>query len=419
MRDREIIFENFFSLLGVQFLNYILQLAILPYLVRVLGIEGFGLYSFVFAVAQYFLVFVDYGFNLSATKSVSIARSNKEKLSEIFSNVLIIKVMLFLVSIIVLFFLITTVPKFSADPKAYIVSFIGVLGNLIFPIWYYQGLEKTKYIALFNIIGKTITTSLIFIFIKNPSDVILAIFIQSMSVVITAFIALIFIYIKWPLNLVFPSKQSLINTFRDGWDIFITIFSSNLLGNSYILILGILTDNKTVGYFSIADKIVRVFHSLVSPLSNAIFPHVSKLFYESREEALRLLRKVLYWGGIGFSGCFVILIIFANYFIRIFTGTNSNHIRNLISIIAVLPLSIFVDNIYGTQILINIGRTNEFMKAIIIPGLISIVASLIFVPIFKDYASITIYLISQLSILTLMVYFVRRNKIYLIKEGFV
>jgi PST family polysaccharide transporter len=417
MHYRRTIIENLASLLGVQLTNYVLQLATLPYLIRVLGISGFGLYTFIFNVVQYFVIVTDYGFNLTATRQISINRNDKRKISEIYSTVMAIKLILFICSVFLMMGIVLIIPKFRNDWIAYLISLLGVFGNLIFPIWYYQGIEKTKYIAIFNSIARILVTFGIFIFVKKESDINIAVLIQSSGVVLAGIMALIIMLKLWPVSFVIPSRELIIITWKDGWNVFITLLSSTFIYNTNIFILGLLTNNQTVGYYAIAEKIVRVFHSLVSPVSTAIFPYVSKLFSESKETAIRFLHKIMFLGSLTFAFFSLILIIFSGILVKIFTGYQSSHIQILIIILSPLPLSIFMDNLYGQQILLNIGCSKEFMKSILFPGLLSFIMSFIFVPFYKEYATTIIYLLSEIAILYSMIFYSRKAKIYLVREG--
>lgn len=406
-----------FSLAFVQGVNYILPLVTIPYLVRVLGIDGFGLYSFVYSLTQYFVYFTDYGFNLSASRKVSINRDRPQILAGIFSSVMIVKMVLFVLSSLVMILLVLSVGRFRADAVLFYVSLLSVAGNMLFPIWYYIGIEKTKYIALFNLISKLLSTAAIFVFIKAPGHLMWAVLIQSMGVIAAGLMSLMMIYCRWPVGVMVPPLKSVIKELRDGWNVFITLMSSTLVNNTNIFILGVLTNNTTVGYYSVADKIVRAFINLVSPVSVAIYPQVSRLINNRRDQGVKYLKKVLAWGTLAFGVLVGILAWGSGQFVRIVSGGYSDHIRGLILIMAVLPLTIFWDNIYGTQVLINIGRTAQFMKAVLIPGLVSLLLSFVLVPIYKETATAAIFTASELMILILMVYFSRKNGIFLVKQG--
>jgi PST family polysaccharide transporter len=83
--------KNIAALYALQFASYVIPLLLLPWLTRTLGPAGFGRLSFSIAVMSYFLLLSDYGFNLSATRSVAVHRNEPEERSRIFWNTLAAK----------------------------------------------------------------------------------------------------------------------------------------------------------------------------------------------------------------------------------------------------------------------------------------------------------------------------------------
>ncbi|MTC13076.1 oligosaccharide flippase family protein, partial [Providencia stuartii] len=63
-----VILKNILSMFSIQGINYFIPLIMVPYLVRTLGLDGFGKYSIVIAIIQYLVIITDYGFNLSASR---------------------------------------------------------------------------------------------------------------------------------------------------------------------------------------------------------------------------------------------------------------------------------------------------------------------------------------------------------------
>ena len=102
--DKKRLMSNFFSLSVLQGANYILPLITLPYLVRVLGIDNFGILAMATAVIMYLGILVDYGFNTTGTRAISINRNDIKKVEEIYNTIMFIKVFLLLVAFLVLSF---------------------------------------------------------------------------------------------------------------------------------------------------------------------------------------------------------------------------------------------------------------------------------------------------------------------------
>jgi PST family polysaccharide transporter len=168
--NKKILIENFLSLSTLQFFNYLLPLITLPYLVRILGAEKYGIIVYAQSVVSLFNIITDFGFNLTGVKAVSENQNNKPKLEFIFTNVYTIKFILLGICSLILLLLILLVPKFKADCLVFVFSFGITIGYTLFPSWFFHGMEKMKYITIFNIASKFIFTILIFIIVKNPED---------------------------------------------------------------------------------------------------------------------------------------------------------------------------------------------------------------------------------------------------------
>ena len=306
--DKKRLLENFFSLSILQVANYILPLITLPYLVRVLGPEKFGLIAFAQAFIQYLVILTDYGFNLSATREISIYRDNKEKISEIFSSVMITKFGLMIISLLILSVLVFTIPKFKNDWLVYFFTFGMVLGNVLFPIWFFQGMERMKYITILNIVAKGIFTICIFIFIRKMADYPYVPLINSMGFLVAGGLSLRIVSKDFGIKFILPSFEAIKHQLKEGWHVFISTVAISLYTVSNAFILGLFTNNTIVGYYSAAEKIVRAVQGLLTPVSQTVYPYISKLASESKERALSFIRKLVVFVG---SGSFIIsLLIF-------------------------------------------------------------------------------------------------------------
>ena len=131
--------ENFLSLSLLQAANYILPLITLPYLIRVLGAEKYGLVIFAQAFTHYFIILTDYGFDLSATRDISIHRDDKAKVADIFNSVLLIKFSIMSAGFICFLILVFSFQRFSEEWPVFLLSYGVVLGNFLFPLWFFQG----------------------------------------------------------------------------------------------------------------------------------------------------------------------------------------------------------------------------------------------------------------------------------------
>ncbi|MHA1381597.1 MAG: oligosaccharide flippase family protein, partial [Candidatus Helarchaeota archaeon] len=230
--EKKVLAENFASLSLLQVANYILPLVTLPYLVRVLGPAKYGLIAFAQVFIQYFIILIGYGFELSATREISINREDKDKVSEIFSSVIAVKITLMVISFLVLSSLIFTIPKFKNDWLIYFFTFGMVVGQTLFPVWFFQGMERMKYITFLNITAKLIFTVSIFIFIRKMQHYIYVPLINSFGFLIAGVLGLWIVHKDFKVKFILPNFKSIKHQLKEGWHIFISKVSISLYTTS-------------------------------------------------------------------------------------------------------------------------------------------------------------------------------------------
>ena len=268
--------ENFVSLSLLQGINYVLPLITFPYLFRTLGVDNYGLISLSSAIVSYFNILVSFGFELSATKQVALHRENKAKLSEIYSSVLVIKSVLLLISLGVLFVLSLHVRMIEENSLLYVITFGSILGNVLFPTWFFQGVEKMRYITMISACTKTFFSAFIFIFIVGEDDYYIAPLLVTISSITNGLIAVFFVAYKFKIEIYIPSLKVLLTQFNSSILYFTSRIANN--GSRYIAttIIGIYFGNTLVGYYSLVEKLFFAFTSIGGIASQVLYPYVSR-----------------------------------------------------------------------------------------------------------------------------------------------
>lgn len=409
--NNKVLVKNFTSLSLLQLANYIFPVITLPYLVRVLGPEKYGLINFAAAFSAYFVIITDYGFNLSATQEISVNRNDKEKVSEIFSSVLTIKIILFFLSSGIFFLIVNMFELFSNDAGLYSIMFIGVVGIVLFPLWVYQSVEQMKYILIINVAIRSVTVVSIFLLVKVENDYLLLAVIYTITQVMTGITGLFFAIRKFDLRYLFPSKVQLLEQLKKGWNLFLSSIWINLYTTSNVFILGLFAPNSVVGYYSAADKVRIAFQGILSSMSQSVFPYVNKLLAESYQKFLSFNRKLLKISviiGIIISSS---LFLFAEPIVKIVLGNEYSPSVIVLRIIAWLPLIIFLSNVFGIQTMLPLNYQKRFSQILFLAALINLMISFSIVPSYFEIGTAVSMLVTEIFVTLSFYIFIRMKRI--------
>ena len=412
-KDKNKLIENIFSLSVLHAANYILPLITLPYLVRVLGPEKFGLIAFAQAFIQYFMMLTDFGFNLSATREISINRNNKEKISSIFFSVFVIKIVLLLVSFVILLFTVAVFSKFNSEKSLYFYTFLSVIGWVMFPQWFYQGIEDMKFITFFNLGAKLFFTICIFVFIRSSEDYLLLAQLNSFGYILSGLLSLVLSFKFFKLRFNIPCYGDIKHQFFDGWHVFLSNLAINMYTTSNSVILGILTNNVLVGYYSAAEKIFKAFQYMGIPIYQALFPHLSKLIVENRAKAILLFNKLFKITMVFTSILSLLLTFLSPVVIQILLGESYKPSIIIFSILAWVIFASLGNYTLGIQGLVNFGHQKIFSRIVLVFGFIHIILLIFSIKFFGYLAVPVVWFLTESLICTVEYRYLKRMNIIL------
>ena len=399
--DKRKIFENFLSLSFIRVADFVLPLIVLPYLIKTLGVEKFGLTAFAASLVNYFLNITQYGFSLSAVRDLSKNQENKKRIEKIFNNVINTKLFLLIISAIFFVIIILIVPPFQKYFWLYVFSFGIVIGDILFPKWFFQGIEQMRFITMINILFKLTYVILVFIFIKNENDFILVPLFQSVGFLIGGFYSLFIIHRRYKINFKLVKLKDIRCQLNLSFSSFITLIVPTLYSNTSVFLLGVFTDNTLVGYFSGATRISNAFSSFNQILTRTFYPFVNKN---------KNIKKVNYL--ILISGLIVSLLMLgsSNLTVSKILGNGMLNAIPLVMILSLTPFLLSIRTVYGINFLLVKGLDKLYMKIALVSSVVGLVLAFILIPLFFDFGAAIVVVSSQIIYAILSFIYAKKNK---------
>lgn len=403
--DYSKILENFISLSLIRVADFILPLIALPYIISVIGVDKFGLIAFVTSVVTYFLNITQYGFSLSAVRDLSINQNNPKKTEDIFNSVFTTKLYLFIFSFFVIILLIFSVSSFYENQLLYFLATGLILGDVLFPKWFFQGIEQMRYITIINTLVKLVYVFLIFVFVKEKSDYILVLFFQSITAVIAGFYSLYIIFYKHKIKIRIASFINVKQQFNYSFSSCVTLITPTLYSNTSIFLLGIFTSSTVVGYFSGAIRITNAFSSLNTILTRTFYPFVNKT-----KNSIKKINMLILIFGL-FTTIF--MFISASFTVENILGNTMINSIPLVMILSLSPLLLSIRTVYGINYLLANKLDNLYMRIALFSSIFGLIIGLILIPIFGATAAALVIITSQLLYASLSyIFHIKKKRLY-------
>lgn len=361
--------KNILYLLVVQGGSYLVPLLMFPYLVRVLGIEGFGRLMFAQAWVQYLILVSDYGFNLGGTREVARRHAaGVAVISQLFWNINAAKVLLLGVCVGLTVGASRLSVQVEQNLMLILILSVGALGNVFSSTWLFQGLERMKLMTWVSLPAKLVALPLLLVLVQGQGDLAAAAWALAISQGAGGVLALAIIRGSRLVAWARPTVAGVLSSLREGWSLFVSIAAMSLYATANTILVGLMAGSIAVGYFAAADKIVRAIVGLFGPVSQAVFPRVNILMADAMDDALKLLRRLLRLQALATAIVSLVLFILAPHIVQLIFGAGYEASATVIRILSPLPFLIGVSNVHGTQLMLPLGMNAVFMRIMLGAG---------------------------------------------------
>ncbi|WP_412706337.1 Putative O-antigen transporter [Aeromonas rivipollensis] len=400
---------NIIALFFVQFANYISPLLVLPYLSRVLGLDGFGIVAIAMSLCGIVLIITDYGFGLSAPYWLAKNKAHKNQVAEYLGAIFIIKFILFSICTAVVtyyfFFLQAVMPHTLLFFGALVSS---ILFQTFQPNWFFLGIEKMKNVTFFMVVAKLSYLMLVFTIVKKQTQIDLVIVCFAVSNLLATAIGIWFIY-KEGYRVSKPRVMLSLTVFKDGGFFFLSRLAVGVYTSASTFFVGSFSGASAAALYNSAEKIYQAGQSATSPVSQALFPYLA-----------RTGRKDVLYKAVG--GLFIPMVIgssfciyYSDYIVVLFFGEEFHAASNLLNIFMVTLLVNFIGVNFGYPAFSSINRVDVANKSVLFSSILQLVFLIIMYltdsisPINICYSVLTIEVVVMLIRVSFFVYLSRNS----------
>jgi PST family polysaccharide transporter len=365
--------ENFLALSSLQLINYILPLFLIPLLIQALGMEGFGIYAFVFAIATYGMTFADYGFDLSATYHISLHKNEANKVNEIFSSVLFIKFCLAIFFLILLTLLTYSIDKLYLYKELIFLSYGIVIGNVLLPLWFFQGIEKMRFILYLNGLLKLLFFLLVILLIKERKDLELLMFLHSITAIMVGGLGLYLARKHFNVKLIFVNKEKILFYLKDGWYIFTSKLAVEFYSTASTIIVGFYVSPLILGYYALSLKIMFAIGNLLDPITRVVYPYLLNVYQSSNQNFIKRNKQLSLLIFIIMVPISIIVYIFAKEILEIISQSESSQLNVQLLEMTALLLIVFPYASQFTNMLVSMKESKLLNKILITAAIMNVI----------------------------------------------
>jgi PST family polysaccharide transporter len=366
----QIILKNFSYLTLMKFFNIGIKIILAAYLIRILGSEKYGLITWLDSVIQYFIMIVNFGFNIYAAKYIVENKKNTNKINEIVSSIFIIKGVLFVLSIICILILGNFETFYDYRQLLLLFMFCGI-GEVLFPVWFFQGVENLKPATIIVFLTRLFLLIGTIVFVTTEQHLLTYILLFVISSVLMGFFGILYLFKYYKIKITLLSFKKLKMYFTESLPFFIGRFLSLVFNFGTIFFIGEFCLFEQVTGFDTSLKIIMLGVIPFEMLQQAVFPTIS------RTKNKKFLKNLVYLSLIIGAIIGVVIYLLADYFMVWFGGNEMLQFSSTLRLLTILCPFVALTFILGTCSLVAFGYYKEYNFSLIFTSIIYIAILLV------------------------------------------
>lgn len=384
----------------------------MPYINRVLGAEYIGKVEYVNTIISYFLLFTALGIPMYGIREISKVRNDPHEKAKMLAELLIILCITTILGYFILFGVLYNLEYFDNYRKLILIMSSMIFLTNIGAEWYFQGIEDQLYITLRYVGVRILMVILMFLFIKSPENYN---FYAACIVLTTCGANVLNFFVLF--KVIFKEGKAVLRNVDIKKHIkpILTIFIGAISVNIYLqldyLLIGSLTSDKYVGYYSIANKLVRFVISFITVIGAVMLPRLSLLFQTDKEQYLNYLCR-------SFTLLFLISLPFTIYFLVfaepiIFLIAGQEFSQSILTMRLISPLCLIVSMAYfmGYLILYPQNKENIYTFATVVSAVFSVALNFYAIREFKHNGAGVVGVLAELLAIIVMFVYLKKNDI--------
>lgn len=399
--------------------SFIFPLITFPYTSRILMPDGMGRVSFATSIVYYFSIIAQLGIPTYGICECAKVREDVEKLSKTVHEILIINVITTVISYICFVISLFCIPRLAEEKTLFLILSVSIFFNTLGVEWLYKALEKYQYITSRSIAFKVLSLLLLFTFVHKKDDYLI-------YAAITIFASvgsniLNFIHLSKHVQFKWFGNYNLKRHLKPVLLLFSMSVASVIYTNLDTVMLGFLTSEEEVGYYTAAVKIKTIMVTVVTSLSTVLLPRVT-YYWENglRDEFYRVCEKTFKFLVLLASPIVIFFIIFAKEGIVFLSG--AKYIPAVLSMQIIMPTVIFIglSNLTGIQMMIPMGKTKFVLYSEILGAILDLGINFALIPIMGSAGAALGTVVAEFGVMLYQFLIIKDFVIHAIKKiGFV